>query len=337
MPKLFGKQMTKKEICERVGDISQIAGALPFTYDSGKAKGASAIEVRTGSGLRFIILLDKGMNIAYAEYKGLPFSYISKTGVVSSVHYDEPDFLRSFEGGLLTTCGITYMGAPCIDEGVSLGAHGRISNIPAHDVCIEQDWDDNGEYRIRVSGKVKEAAMFGENMVLKRTITTYLGSDSFSIHDEVVNEGSSATPLMLLYHMNFGYPLLSEATNLLTNCENVRPRDKEAECGINETTEFSAPITGYKEQVFYRDSVKNSFAELQNPINGLSCRIDFSGEQLPYLVEWKQVGKQEYVVGLEPATNPPDGRDKIRARGELIELDPFEKRTFDITFTANLK
>ena len=166
MPKLFGKNLTKTEILKRVGDISQIAGATKFTYGEGKAKGTDAIEVKTGGGLRFVILTDKGMNIAYAELGGTPFSYISKTGVVSPAHYDEKDFLRSFEGGLLTTCGLTYMGAPCEDEGVSLGAHGRISNTPAFDISIYQDWDENGEYIIKVSGKVKESSMFGDNLVL---------------------------------------------------------------------------------------------------------------------------------------------------------------------------
>ncbi len=331
MPTLFGKQITKAEICRLVGDLSQIAGASRFTYGEGKAKGAEAIEVKTGSGLRFVILLDKGMNIAYAEYQGIPVSFISKTGVVSSVHYDEPDFLRSFEGGLLTTCGMTYMGSPCIDEGVELGAHGRVSNIPAYDVSIKQEWQENGEYLISVSGKVRESSMFGENMVLKRTIKTYLGSSDFSIHDEVCNEGFSKTPIMMLYHMNFGYPLLSEDSVLKTNCENLRPRDESAEVGMLETTSFSKPIPSYAEQVFYRDAVDNSYAELYNPALGLSCKIGFSSKQLPLLVEWKQVGEQDYVLGLEPATNPPEGRAKMREQGTLQFLQPQESRSFDIT------
>ena len=335
MPKLFGKQMSKAEICRMVGDLSQIAGATRFTYTEGKAKGVDAIEVKTGSGLRFIILADKGMNIAYTEQKGVPISFISKTGVVSSVHYDETDFLRSFEGGLLTTCGLTYMGAPCVDEGVSLGAHGRISNIPAFDVSIDQGWDEAGEYRISVTGKVRESTMFGENMLLKRTITTYLGSDSFSIHDTVTNEGFALAPLMLLYHMNFGYPLLSADSVLTTNCENLRPRDDVAAVGVTEASVFSDPVSGYAEQVFYRDAVKNSFAELRNPKLGLACRIDFLAAQLPYLVEWKQVGAQDYVVGLEPATNPPEGRAKIRERGELVWLEPQQSRQFDLTVTVS--
>lgn len=331
MPKLFGKELSKIEILKRIGDISQIAGAVRYTYGDGKAKGTDAIEVKTGGGLRFVILPDKGMNIAYTELNGTPFSYISKTGIVSPAHYDETDFLRSFEGGLLTTCGLTYMGAPCLDEGVSLGAHGRISNTPAFDVSIHQGWDENGEYVIEVSGKVRESSMFGDNLVLKRTIKAYLGENKIYLHDEVENAGFNKSPLMVLYHFNFGYPLLSEKSLLKTNCENLRPRDADASVGVDDCEKFSPPIEGYKEQVFYRNSVKDSYAQLINPDLGASVKLEFSAEQLPYFVEWKQVGEQDYVVGLEPATNPPDGRAKVRADGELNFLEPQQKREFDIT------
>lgn len=330
MPTLFGKKLTKNEILKRIGDISQISGAMRYTYGEGKAKGTDAIEVKTGAGLRFVILPDKGMNIAYAELNGIPFSYISKTGIVAPTHYDETDFLRSFEGGLLTTCGLTYMGAPCEDEGVKLGAHGRISNTPAYDVSVYQDWDEKGEYVIKVSGKVRESSMFGDNLVLKRTITAYLGENKIYLHDEIENAGFNKSPLMVLYHMNFGYPLLSENSVLRTNCENLCARDADAAPGINESEVFSSPVSGYKEQVFYRDSVKESYAELSNPDLGVAVKLEFSAEQLPYFVEWKQVGEQDYVVGLEPATNPPDGRAAIRARNELNFLDPMQKRDFDI-------
>lgn len=333
MPKLFSKELTKTEILKRVGDISQIAGATSFTYSDGKAQGTRAIEVKTGGGLRFVILPDKGMNIAYTDLCGIPFSFISKTGVVAPTHYDEKDFLRSFEGGLLTTCGITYMGAPCTDEGVELGAHGRISNTPAFDVSINQNWDENGEYVITVIGKVRESSMFGDNLVLKRTIKAYLGENKIHLHDEIENAGFKKSPLMILYHMNFGYPILSENSVLTTNCQNVRPRDEDAAVGVNESEKFSPPVKGYKEQVFYRDSVENSFAKLTNPDLGISCKIDFLGKQLPYFVEWKQVGEQDYVVGLEPATNPPDGRAKVRECGELNFLEPEQKRDFDLTIS----
>ena len=329
MPLLYGKNYTKTEILKRVGDISQIASATRFEYTDGKAKGTAAVEIKNGSGLRFVVLTGRGMDIAYAEINGVPLSFISKTGVVSPTHYDESDFLRSFTGGLLTTCGLTYMGAPCVDQGVSLGAHGRISNIPAYDVCVEQKWVGE-DYIISVSGKVKESTMFGENIVLTRTITTKLGENKIHIHDEIENCGFESTPFMVLYHMNLGFPLVSEDTVLETNCENCRPRDKDAAVGFSKECEFSAPIHNYKEQVFYRDSVTDSYARLTNSKLGLSMKINFSGAELPYLVEWKQMGEQDYVLGLEPATYPPDGRAKARERGELDFIAPQEIKTHDI-------
>lgn len=100
MANVFGVNLSKDEVLKRVGDISQIAGALPFEYSSGKAKGTAAVEIRNGSGLRFVVLIDRGMDIAYAEINGVPLSYISKTGIVAPSHYDETDFcaasLRDF-------------------------------------------------------------------------------------------------------------------------------------------------------------------------------------------------------------------------------------------------
>jgi len=334
MPKLFGEKLTKTELRKRVGDLSQIAGASVFTYAEGKASGTRAVEVKNGSGLRFVVMLDRGMDISYAEYKGIPLAYISKTGVVSPAHYDEKDFLRSFTAGLLTTCGLTYMGGACNDEGKELGLHGRIANTPAYDIGVRQEWIDD-DYVISVSGKVREASVFGEDMVLTRTITTKLGDNRIYINDTVENEGFAKSPLMVLYHMNFGYPLLSENTVLETNCINCRSQTEEAAKGMETSCVFERPVKGYAEQVFHRDSVAESYAMLKNPALGLAAKIEFKGEQLPYFVEWKQIGEQEYVVGMEPATYPPLGRATARERGELVFLEPQESRKFEITVSVS--
>ena len=329
MPELFGEKLTKAELRKRVGDLSQVAGATVFTYADGKALGTRAVEVKNGSGLRFVVMLDRGMDISYAEYKGVPFSYISKTGVVAPAHYVEQDFLRSFTAGMLTTCGLTYMGGACTDEGKALGLHGRIANTPAYDISVKEEWIGE-DYVISVSGKVRETAVFGENMVLTRTITTKLGDNHIYINDSVENEGFTKSPLMVLYHMNFGYPLLSEHTVLETNCINCRPQTDEAAKGMDEACVFENPVKGYAEQVFHRDSVAESYAMLKNPVLGLAAKVEFKKDQLPYFVEWKQVGEQEYVVGLEPATYPPLGRATARERGELVYLEAQEVRKFDI-------
>jgi len=135
---LFGKEWTREEILQRVGDISQIAGARSVVLNDGPAKGVAAIEVRTGTGFAFTIVPDRGMDISTAEHCGRSLCWRSATEETSAAFYhpQELEWLRTFYGGLVVTCGLTYAGAPCEDEDEKLGLHGRVSNTPARRVSI---------------------------------------------------------------------------------------------------------------------------------------------------------------------------------------------------------
>jgi len=117
MAKLFGQEMTKDELLRLTGDVSQVAGVWRFIWAEGKEKGVEALEFRTGSGFHFVVLPDRGMDISYAEYQGIPLAWISPTGQTHPAFY-EPEglgWLRSFYGGLLVTCGLVNVGGPDID------------------------------------------------------------------------------------------------------------------------------------------------------------------------------------------------------------------------------
>lgn len=338
MAYVFGKEFTRWELMRRIGDISQIAGAKKIILDSGKASGVHAVEIKTGTGLSFTVLPDRGMDIAWADYKGIALSFISKTGVVSPYYY-EPNgngFLRGFYGGLLTTCGLTYMGAACEDNGKSLGLHGRAANTPAEDVCVTNTWQDD-DFIIQVGGKVRESVVFGENITLARVIQARLGENRIVIKDTIENCGFESQPLMLLYHCNFGYPLLDSETKLILPAGTVKARDLVAERGINNNREFSEPTSGYLEQVFYHDLIpgvddKISVGLVNKNLleSGLGVYINYDKKQLPNFIEWKQMGEGDYVVGLEPATWYPEGRNEARKRGELKFIEPGESKEFSL-------
>jgi hypothetical protein len=46
------------------------------------------------------------------------------------------------------------------------------------------------------------------------------------------------------------------------------------------------------------------------------------------------LGEGTYVVGIEPCTNRTAGRLDARARGELIELDAGERRSYELELGA---
>ena len=147
--KLYGKELTKRELLQYVGDVSQIADAREGVMTAGKSDGVR-------SGLEFTVLPTRGMDISWASYQGKALSFVSKAGVGHPAYFEKDGFgfLRNFFCGLLTTCGLTYFGAPCVDNGEELGLHGRISNIPAKDVCVEKFWDGD-DYIIRIRGQVR--------------------------------------------------------------------------------------------------------------------------------------------------------------------------------------
>lgn len=338
MANIYGRKFSKRELLKRVGDMSQLAGAKKCTLDYGKAKGVAAVDVKTGSGLNFTILPDRGLDLAWAEYKGISFGYLSKTGIVSPYLHDfgGNEFARGFYGGLMTTCGMTNIGTPCIDEGTKLETHGRASYLPADDLCVTNDWVGD-DYIMKVSGKTRESALFGENIVLFREITAKLGENKIKIKDTIENCGFTKQPLMMLYHCNFGFPLIDATTEFSVPGKNVRARDDEAKKGIDECKVFSDPIPGYSEQVFYHDpdssaDGKVTVSLINKTLNGtgITMNLSYNKKQLPHLMEWKMMGEGDYVVGVEPGTWYPEGRCEARKRGELLFMEPGEIKNFEI-------
>jgi len=337
MAELFGKKLTKESLMKRVGDISQVAGLRTITLRQGRADGVKAVEARTQA-LNFTVLMDRGMDIAQADYKGIPLSYISKTGVCSPMLFEEPGkgFLRNFTAGLLTTCGLSSFGTPSTDAGETLGLHGRISNIAAENQSVYAEWEGD-DYVMRIRGKMRQSRVFGENITLTREIETRLLSDSLTIRDTVENCGFNVQPVMLLYHVNFGYPILDRETVLVQSKTHVTARDEEAAKGLDTYNVFDEPQPDYDEQVFYHDMEPDEQGRVTACLfnkklgdKGLGAYVRFYKQQLPWLCEWKQVGEGEYVVGLEPSTGFPEGRARARETGQIVFMQPGEKKDIQI-------
>src|SRR5512140_592636 len=259
MASLFGQQYSREQILAHVGDLSQIAGIRLMDLRDGAECGVRIADIRTGSGLRFQVSLDRGMDISMAEFKGASLAFRSPNGDVHP-HRFEPaglGWLRGFPGGLMTGCGMTNVGSPCVDEGEALGLHGRLSTLPASAVHHASRWDGD-ECIFELSGDLREATPFKENLLLRRTIETRLGGSTITIRDAVRNEGSQAAPLMILYHINAGWPMVSETAKLMLHSACTEPRDSAALPGLAEARVFSAPIPGYSEQVFYHTLTSSS-------------------------------------------------------------------------------
>lgn len=305
--------MKRQQLMKYLGSVEQIGGIKNYTYNDGKAKGVHAIEIDTGI-LRITILPDRCMDIAQASYHGTAISWISKTGIAAPQYYEKDglSWLRGFYGGLLTTCGLKNIGVPSGEEGL----HGRIANTPAQNVSIYADWVD-GNYMMRVSGEMHEAVVFGEHLVLKRTITAVLGESRFIVEDSIENQGYAIEDIALCYHCNFGFPLVSETAKIV---------------GVPEQhSMMNAPTHGIQEECinvpFETDEVT---VGIEN--NEIGAYITYARSTLPDFLIWKMPGEGDYVIGLEPRTTSLGGMENIKAKGATVKVNPFEKMKTKLSF-----
>ncbi|GMV82081.1 MAG: DUF4432 domain-containing protein [Planctomycetota bacterium] len=344
MAQVFGRSWSKDELRRRVGDVSQLCGVERVVLDDGAARGSRAAIVRTGGGLEAEVLLDRAMDLGRVSFNGAALGFRAPCGDVHPSFYEEQGvgWLRSFSG-LLATCGLQNVGGPCEDGGLAHGVHGRINNTPAEQISVEQEWQGD-EYAIRLRGKMREVTalgLFGPNLTLTRTLSTALGADWIELSDTVENEGFSEAALLLLYHINVGFPVVDDGARLLAAVRKTEPRDETAKPGLKAWDRFEAPQAGYAEQVFFHEMIPDAQGRVQTAIvsperagKRLALCVDYDPATLPKFIEWKQMGAGPYTVGLEPANCLVMGRATERAQRGLTMLKPGERKSFSVKLRA---
>ncbi|AQG81955.1 aldose 1-epimerase family protein [Spirosoma montaniterrae] len=325
-----------------VGNVAQLGGIETSVLDNGPGRGTRIAWVNTGAGLRYKVALDRAMDIVDAFQNEYSLAWLSHGGLTSA----EPginkgiDWLRTFPGGLMTTCGLTNVGGPNQDEYGERGLHGRISNLPAEIESIRQPDPATGDLTMRITGRMRESQVFGPNLELKRTIASTLGEPVIRIHDTVTNRGNTAAPHMLLYHLNFGWPLVEAGTRIRIDGK-LQPRnDPQSLAWFREGNEYltcPAPLddhNGTGEVCAFIDPNADETGwcstGLVNNRLKLAVQVRFRKEQLPWLSNWQHWGRGEYVTGLEPGTHPPIGQAQARQTGTLIFIEPGESREYEL-------
>ena len=330
------KRSNEFEMRKWCGDPSGLCGIQRFTYDDGPARGMRAIELKNGRGMELTVLPDRGLDIPYLSYRGVNIGLLNKVGVRSSALYAEDGasgFLKQFYGGMMTTCGLTYAGAAGVDEGRMLGLHGPFDNLPASQVCAYKDYEGDDAV-LRVTGEIREAEVFSQNMLMRRRLTLDTERNELHIRDVVENQGFATSPLMLVYHINFGYPMLDESCRAYFSTKNVEPRTDFAAQGMHNYDVMEAPGVGRDEQCYFHTGhgeSEEAFAMLHNEKLGLAAMVRYDKAVFPLLCEWKCMRAGEYALGLEPTTSSVINRSEAREQGLLTYLEPGECREFNVT------
>ncbi len=305
-----------------IGNPAQLVTLRRVTVSEGKARGTEIIEVRTAGGLELDILPDAGLDIGQCRFRGVNMSWMSKNGYDSpaAISPYETEFVNTFPGGLLYTCGLRSAGPANRDRGEWHPLHGRYHSLQAEQVCAEIV---DGEIIVR--GTVRETALFGHVLEVRRTIRMPSFGSSVTVQDTVANLTPRDEEIMQIYHCNFGYPLLSEKARLvLPEKRETVPRTDFARTGLGRACEFDAPIDSEEERVFFQKMESEFQARLENPALGVSMTISWSGDTLPILSQWRSMASGDYVLGLEPANCYISGRHHERENGTLPILKAWD-------------
>jgi len=348
MAQLYATAMNRQQIESRCGQLAQFAGVRLVTLQDGVERGIRLLEFRSGTGLRFTVLVDRAMDIAECEFRGYAVGWHSPAGFRHpGLHEYEGEsglgWMRSFSG-LMITCGLDHIlfmhDSPADNyvykprEKVQHSIHGRVGTIPARLTGYGERWDGDRCF-LWADGIVSQGTVFGEHLELHRRIEIEVGTNDIQLHDRVVNRGFYRTPHMFCYHLNVGYPVLDEASRYLAPIQDVvwaaHANEYDAQ-GVG-YQRMPAPQLGFHEQVWQHEmqADQNGYVPvaLVNDRLNIGIEVTTRKDQFPCQYQWQNFQAGQYAMGIEPSTNHVLGEGAARERDELIWLEHAEERRYD--------
>lgn len=342
----------------RYGSIHQIGGMTTATLDfpgvGGVTQGTRVALVNTGSGLRFTVNLDRGGDIIDASFNSHGLAYLTPNGFTPGgfAYTKKHDWLQSWQGGLVTTCGPRFTGHQREEDGETVGLHGFHHNLPAAVEMVLNPDPPRGRQEMLLSMVIRESRMFGPVIETRRQIQCVLGEPLIIIHDQVTNRGNQPSVHSWLYHCNFGFPLLDQGARMIYR-------------GVKDTTWNIDPVAGKKMQDIY-DNVKNILPPQRShsgeggrliivePVaardglchvgivnrrlggEGLAVELIYDPSQLPRLANWQHLAPAgSYVTGLEPFAGTLMGKANDKHPAAAIFLEPGETRRYQLTLKVH--
>jgi galactose mutarotase-like enzyme len=318
------------------------------TLRGGPSEGIDVVTLDNGE-LRLEVLPTRGMGILRGRYRDVELGWRSPVrfpvhpGLVSLTDRQGFGWLNGFNEWHCR-CGLASVGGPDAADsahgpiGATVNLHGRIANTPAHRVTARVD--PAGAGTLSVTGEMDEAALFAGRLRLESTVSTTIGSNSFTCIDTVTNLGDRQQEVALLHHVNFGPPLLGAGAQVLAAVSEVAPYDEHSARDVDRWRQCDGPTPGAAQQCFFLRLRPSNGDEatiwLRDPTRRRGVRINFATDTLPCLTLWKNfAGERDgYVIGLEPGTCFPNPKSHERERGRVPVLAPGESRVHRFSITV---
>lgn len=359
---IYGNEYSKYELMRRVGSLAQVGGVQLFSYEEGHGRGVRGLEFRTGSGLRFVVLPDRGFDVGFAEYQGVGLCWLPPKLIAGPWYYegdaDGTNWLRVGLGGLFNTAGLVSIGTPEEIDTTQFGftqrmtarygTHDRIALTPASRFTFGEEWV-NDRCLVWAEGLVRQDIAYGENLSVSRRYESELGANFFRMVDVVTNEGWFPTVHQRLYHFNAGFPLVNDGSEVLAAVtEEPAPmhfstgQPASADGGdVPAWRRVTAPQAGFTHEGYVvgmkpdaRGFVNVGIVNrhLRPDLGGLGVYLRYNASTLPVYVAWRMMREGLYALGMEPATNPFGHPQDLIGQGFPVVIEPGEQRRYELEY-----
>lgn len=310
------------ELLKKLGNIDQLAGIREVQLLNGRGQGVRLAEFYNAAGLRFSVVPDRCMDLYDLSYKGMNLCFQAKTGLSAPAAFSvlEEEFAQQWPGGAMVTCGLDNAGDQVAGEEI-FPVHGRANAIPATHFGTDACWQGE-DYVLSARGEMHQSVLFGRHLSLRRQIKTGLFSKKLEIHDVITNFEAEPEPYLVLYHINFGYPLLQEDSRVAVS----------ANCATEALTELTTgfdtmhpPIDGRDEELYLHTvrSGDTAAAVIYNERLGIGAYVRYDTKNLPGLLQWKRMKSHDYVLALEPCNTFGCNREQLARQDRLSTLPPY--------------
>jgi len=239
---------------------------------------------------------------------------------------------------MMVRCGYEWTGHPGVDDnGQLLSLHGRVQNTPASTVKVIID--DKPPHKITIQGEVSERTFKMAELVTLTQLEVVPGSTTFSLHDQLTNKADYDNEYQIIYHSNFGTPILEKGAKFIAAASEISPFNDYAKAGLKDWQTYLGPTKGYDEMVFNFKPIGNdkgeTLAVLHNAKANKGVAVGYNVQQLPVLTLWKNTDtkQQGYVTGIEPGTSYAYNTKYQRPLGLVPTIKAGETKHFDLTYT----
>ena len=308
----------------------------------GKQEGSKIITLTSANGLTITLSPTRGMDLLHVQGHGVRLGWDSPVNEVVNPAYinlESRNGLGWLEGfnEMMVRCGFEWTGHPVTKDGVIYTLHGKAGNTPASKV--EVIVDDQAPHQIRIRGLLKEHTFKKANLETWTELRYTPGSDAFTVHDVLTNQADYPHDYQIIYHSNFGTPILEKDARFIAPLESVSPFNDYAKKGLDGWSTYGAPTKDFDEMVFNlkpkADKDGKTLAAVINSKGDKGASIEFDTHQLPLLTMWKNTDtlKQGYVTGIEPGTNYAYPVTIEKEQGRVKQLQPGQSTEFTLTYS----